>query len=146
ERRLEARNYRVSLSRPEVLESMQSSPGSQQITTTQPLRRLLRYTLAYRPRMWLAGSCSVLNKVFDLAPPALFGSPVVVIVQQENSFLSSWGVVDVRHQLIVLSIVTLVVWLLESAFPYAYALLWRNLAQAVQHDLRIDAYGHLQGL
>src|SRR5690606_27585023 len=71
---------------------------------------------------------------------------VDVIVQQEESFLSAWGIVDVRDQLITLSIVTLVVWILESAFQYAYSLLWRNLAQAVQHDLRLDAYEHLQGL
>jgi ATP-binding cassette subfamily B protein len=31
-------------------------------------------------------------------------------------------------------------------FEYAYARLWRNLAQAIQHDLRLDAYGHLQSL
>ena len=37
-------------------------------------------------------------------------------------------------------------WILESVFQYAYALLWRNLAQTVQHELRIDAYRHLQGL
>lgn len=96
--------------------------------------------------MWLAAACSVLNKIFDLAPPALIGAAVDVIVQQEESFLSAWGIVDVRDQLITLSIVTLVVWILESAFQYAYSLLWRNLAQAVQHDLRLDAYEHLQGL
>ena len=30
--------------------------------------------------------------------------------------------------------------MLESAFQYAYEWLWRNLAQSMQHDLRIDAY------
>src|SRR5690606_9591838 len=97
ERRLEARNYRVSLCRPDVMASKHLGPGRPRVTPKQRLRRLLRYTLPYRPRMWLAGSCCVLNKVFDLAPPALIGAAVDVIVQQENSFLSSWGVVDVRH-------------------------------------------------
>jgi ATP-binding cassette subfamily B protein len=29
---------------------------------------------------------------------------------------------------------------LESAFEYAYDVLWRNLAQSIQRDLRLDAY------
>jgi ATP-binding cassette, subfamily B, bacterial len=97
-------------------------------------------------RVWLAALCSVLNKIFDLAPPALIGAAVDVVVSQEQSFLARWGVVDVWHQLLLLSAITFVIWILESLFEYAYALLWRNLAQDVQHDLRLDAYGHLQGL
>jgi ATP-binding cassette, subfamily B, bacterial len=111
-----------------------------------PLRRLLLYARAYRRRIWLAGLCSVLNKVFDLAPPALIGAAVDVVVAREASFLARWGVVDVRDQLLLLAAITFVIWVLESAFEYAYALLWRNLAQTVQHDLRLDAYEHLQGL
>jgi len=96
--------------------------------------------------MWLASACSILNKIFDLAPPALIGAAVDVIVQQEDSFLARFGVVEVWDQLILLSVITFVAWLLESFFQYVYALLWRNLAQTVQHDLRVDAYSHLQGL
>jgi hypothetical protein len=43
-------------------------------------------------------------------PPALIGAAVDVIVQQENSFLARWGVVDVWHQLLLLSAITFVVW------------------------------------
>jgi ATP-binding cassette subfamily B protein len=76
----------------------------------------------------------------------LIGAAVDVIVQQENSFLARLGVVDLWDQLLLLSAITFVVWILESIFQYAYALLWRNLAQTVEHELRLDAYGHLQGL
>jgi len=38
------------------------------------------------------------------------------------------------------------VWLLESVFEYALNHLWRNLAQTVQHEMRIDAYSHVQKL
>ncbi|CAN5790587.1 ABC transporter ATP-binding protein [soil metagenome] len=112
----------------------------------RPLRRLLRYARPYRGRIWLASVCSILNKIFDLGPPALIGAAVDVIVQQENSFLARWGLIDVWDQLLLLSAITFLVWALESVFQYAYALLWRNLAQTVQHDLRINAYSHLQGL
>jgi ATP-binding cassette, subfamily B, bacterial len=113
---------------------------------THPLRRLLRYARPFRGRIWLAVVCSVLNKVFDLAPPVLIGAAVDVVVRRQDSWLAGFGLPDVRDQLVALSVITAVVWLLESAFEYAYALLWRNLAQTVQHDLRVDAYAHLQGL
>ncbi|MEX2473433.1 MAG: ABC transporter ATP-binding protein [Gemmatimonadota bacterium] len=96
--------------------------------------------------MWLASVCSVLNKIFDLGPPVLIGAAVDVIVQREASFLTRFGVVEVWDQLLLLSGITFVVWLLESVFQYAYAILWRNLAQTVEHDLRVDAYRHLQDL
>ncbi len=111
-----------------------------------PLRRLLSYAAPHHRQMLFASVCSVLNKVFDLGPPVLIGAAVDVIVQQENSFLAGFGIVDVWLQLLVLSGVTFVVWILESVFQYTYALLWRNLAQTVQHELRVDAYRHLQGL
>jgi ATP-binding cassette subfamily B protein len=96
--------------------------------------------------MWLASACSVLNKIFDLGPPVLIGAAVDVIVQREASFLTRFGVVEVWDQLLLLSGITLAVWLLESVFQYAYGILWRNLAQTVEHELRIDAYRHLQDL
>ena len=124
----------------------EDSPPANAVTLAHPLRRLLKYAAPHRGQMWLASICSVLNKVFDLGPPVLIGMAVDVIVQRESSFLAGFGVVDLWSQLLVLSGVTFVVWILESFFQYAYALLWRNLAQTVQHELRVDAYRHLQGL
>jgi len=114
--------------------------------TNHPLRRLIRYARPYRGRIWLASVCSVLNKIFDLGPPALIGMAVDVIVQREDSLLANFGVTEAWDQLLLLSGITFAVWTLESLFQYAYALLWRNLAQTIQHELRIDAYSHLQGL
>ncbi|EDX85997.1 ABC transporter, ATP-binding protein [Synechococcus sp. PCC 7335] len=94
----------------------------------------------------MASLCSLLNTVFDLAPPALIGVAIDIVVDQQNSILARWGVVDLRSQFILLSALTFLVWILESAFQYAYELLWRNLSQSIEHDLRIDAYGHVQGL
>ena len=115
-------------------------------TAPRPLRRLLGYAAPHRARMWLASACSVLNKLFDLGPPVLIGAAVDVIVERESSFLARFGVVEVWDQLLLLSGITLAVWLLESAFQYAYGILWRNLAQTVEHELRVDAYRHLQDL
>lgn len=88
----------------------------------------------------------MLNKLFDLAPPVLIGIAVDVIVQQQNSLIAQFGISDVRTQFIVLAVLTVIVWVLESLFQYLYARLWRNLAQKIQHNLRLDAYAHLQEL
>ncbi|NET52244.1 MAG: hypothetical protein F6K09_27190, partial [Merismopedia sp. SIO2A8] len=115
-------------------------------TSSAPLPRLIRYSRKYRTQVWLAVICSILNKLFDLAPPLLIGVAVDIVVNQNESWLAGWGLATVTQQLIVLSILTFIVWGLESIFEYAYARLWRNLAQTIQHILRLDAYTHLQDL
>ncbi|GAB1420355.1 ABC transporter ATP-binding protein [Anaerolineales bacterium] len=56
------------------------------------------------------------------------------------------GVSDVKDQLLILALITLVIWILESLFEYAHQIYWRNLAQTIQHDLRIETYAHVQNL
>ncbi|MGF1535478.1 MAG: ABC transporter ATP-binding protein [Elainellaceae cyanobacterium] len=116
------------------------------MTASSPLARLIRYGRRYRTQVWLAATCSVLNRVFDLAPPALIGLAVDTVVEGQSSLLANWGLRSVEMQLLVLSGLTLIVWGLESAFEYAYARLWRELAQTIQHELRLDVYTHLQEL
>ena len=111
-----------------------------------PLQRLLHSLRPHRRLVWLAASCSVLNKLFDLAPPVLIGLAVDVVVQQNTSWLAALGVRSVPGQLGVLALLSFVIWSAESLFEYLYALLWRNLAQTVQHELRLEAYDHLQRL
>jgi len=113
---------------------------------SHPLQRLINYGHHYRKQIWLATAYSVLNKIFDLAPPALIGFAVDVVVKQQDSIIAHWGVKDIYGQFLILSFLTIIVWILESVFEYAYARLWRNLAQTLQHDLRLDAYRHLQEL
>ena len=92
----------------------------------------------------LATLCSVLNKIWDLAPPLLIGLAVDVVVQREESFLAGFGVENAWHQLILLSVLTFIIWGLESLFEYFYGILWRNLAQTVQHELRLETFSHVQ--
>jgi ATP-binding cassette, subfamily B, bacterial len=115
-------------------------------TTVHPLQRLLHYNRAYRPRIYWASLCSVLNKFFDLAPPYLIGIAVDIVVKRESSWIAQLGITSIPGQLTVISLLTLVIWGLESLFEYLYDRQWRNLAQTIQHDLRLDAYHHLQDL
>ncbi len=111
-----------------------------------PLRRLLSYAKNYRRQVIMGTIFSVLNKIFDLAPPALIGGAVDIVTRREDSFLSDFGIVDVSQQLWVLAGITLFIWIMESVFEYVLKIYWRNLSQAIEHDLRIEAYAHVQNL
>lgn len=115
-------------------------------TPRSPIGRLLRYARHRRHAIGIASACSVLNKLFDLAPPVLIGAAVDVVVEQEDSILARFGVESVDAQILWLALATFLIWGLESVFEYAYSLAWRNLAQALQHELRRDAYDHVQRL
>ena len=111
-----------------------------------PLRRLFLYARQYRRDVRLATLYSVLNKFFDILPEVLIGIAVDVVVNRKASFLARAGITEPRAQIVWLAIVTVLIWVGESAFQYLYDVRWRNLAQNLQHDLRMDAYDHVQRL
>ena len=114
--------------------------------SSHPLMRLLSHLRHHRSIVLLASLCSVLNKVWDLAPPVLIGMAIDVVAAREDSFLAQMGYPDVYDQLYILTGFTVIIWVLESMFQYFYAVLWRNLAQTAQHELRMSAYTHIQDL
>ena len=111
-----------------------------------PLFRLISHLRKHRLTVILATLCSILNKIWDLAPPLLIGMAIDVVAEGEKSFLASMGYPDVYDQLLILTIFTVIIWVLESLFQYLYDILWRNLAQTVQHELRMQTYRHIQDL
>lgn len=112
----------------------------------RPLRALWRYAKGHRGTIRWAITHSILNKLFDLAPPALIGIAVDVVVKQQDSWLASLGVQSVMSQLVLLGVLTVVIWGLESITEYWAKTRWRNLAQTIQHELRLDTYTHVQQL
>lgn len=112
----------------------------------QPLLRLLRYGKPYQAQIWGAIANSILNTLFDLAPPYLIGIAIDIVVNEENSLIARLGISSITGQLAILSLLTLLLWSLESLTEYFYSRLWRNLAQTLQHELRVDTYSHLQEL
>jgi len=111
-----------------------------------PLRRLFSHARAYRRDASFATLYSVLNKLFDVLPEVLIGVAVDVVVNRKASFLARFGVEQPEHQLWLLGALTSFIWVFESLFEYLYAVRWRNLAQNLQHDLRMEAYTHVQRL
>jgi len=111
---------------------------------THPLKQLLSYMSPYRGKVRLATLFSILNKLFDLAPPILIGAAVDVVVQGEQSLIGRLGVTDPFDQLLWLAGITVIVWVFESVFQYLFEIYWRDLAQFTQDSLRKDAYSNMQ--
>ena len=121
-------------------------PSQSNSAHPHPLRRLWDYAAKHHSTIGWATAFSILNKLFDLAPPVLIGVAVDVVVKREQSLIAWFGFADLDTQLVVLAVLTGLIWAFESLFEYLYRLRWRNLAQSIQHSLRMDAYEHVQGL
>jgi ATP-binding cassette subfamily B protein len=111
-----------------------------------PLRRLLKYAAPHRRTVQTAAACSFLNKVFDIAPEILIGMAVNLVTGAPVPLLGFLGPAHPFVGLYWLAGLTLVIWVLESAFEFLYEVQWRGLAQTIQHELRLDAYARLQKL
>ena len=110
------------------------------------LGRLLRYAKGYRRQIIAATTCSIINKLFDIAPEILIGIAIDVVVNKEESFVAGLGFDTAQEQITILAVLTFFIWAGESIFEYLFQILWRNLAQRLQSDLRQDAYEHAQKL
>jgi ATP-binding cassette, subfamily B, bacterial len=112
-----------------------------------PLVRLWRYARGHRRTVVAAIGFSVLNKLADVMPELLIGAAVDVVVRADDSLVATvLGVEGQFAQLVVLAIINVAVWLVESASEFVANVLWRNLAQTIEHEARMDAYRHVQRL
>lgn len=112
-----------------------------------PFRALWQRQRRYRTRFVWAVVASTVNKVADVVPELLIGAAVDVVVRGEGSFVGTLLGVESRYtQLALLAAFNAVVWLVESASQYIAGVLWRGLAQGVEHDLRVEAYDRVQHL
>jgi ATP-binding cassette, subfamily B, bacterial len=115
--------------------------------TRPPLLRLWRYAGGHRRTAVAAIGFSVLNKLADVVPELLIGAAVDVVVSGKDSIVGrTLGIDDRYTQLLVLAIINVTVWLIESGSEYVANILWRNLAQTIEHEARMDAYRHVQQL
>jgi ATP-binding cassette, subfamily B, bacterial len=134
-------------SAPDRERTFSPGPAPDPSSDAPPLRRLWRYGRGHRAQVAWATIMSVLNTAADIAPPFLIGIAVDIVVVGQDSLVGRvTGVTDLRGQLFVLAAVTVVVWLIESATEYVAQILWRNLAQTIEHEARMDAYAHVQAL
>ena len=137
------KNHLMTKKNGDALLNLNISPHT---TTMHPLKRLFSYTSQYRRDVVIATIYSILNKIFDILPEILIGIAVDVVVNQKASFLARAGIIEPKDQLMLLALITVFIWVFESLFEYLHQLRWRNLAQNLQHDMRMEAYQHVQKL
>ncbi|MFV0316863.1 MAG: ABC transporter ATP-binding protein [Microthrixaceae bacterium] len=112
-----------------------------------PLRRLWVYAAPHRKRLIQAIAMTTVQKLADVMPELLIGAAVDVVVRSDESIVARvFGVQDRFDQLLVLAAINVVVWMVESFSDWVSSLLWRNLAQSIEHDARTDVYAHVQDL
>jgi ATP-binding cassette subfamily B protein len=117
------------------------------LSTQPPLRQLWGYAAGHRPKVIFASAVSVLNKLFDIMPELLIGAAVDIVANGSDSFVAGLlGIEDKFTQLSALVVITVIIWLLESATEYIAIITWRNLAQTIEHEARMDTYRHVQTL
>ena len=112
----------------------------------QSFKELLKYAQPWRNKIYLATFYSIINKLFDIAPEILIGVAVDLVVNKQDSWISQLGFITVESQLIFLAITTFFIWVFESLFQYLYSIKWRNIAQEIEHAIRLDGYSHVQSL
>ena len=110
------------------------------------LKDLFNYALGQGTKVRRGIIYSILNKIFDLAPPILIGIAIDIVVEGSDSFIGNLGYTDRREQLIILAILTFIIWGLESAFDYIAAVTWRNISQDIEHSLRTDTFNNVLDL
>lgn len=107
--------------------------------------RLFGYLRPAKVNVGLAVASSVCNKVLDLAPPILTAWLVDTIASSPPGFIEGWfGVTDMFAAIVVIAVLTVVIFALESLSQWGYAFGFMTLAQKMQHRLRMDAYRAMQ--
>jgi ATP-binding cassette, subfamily B, bacterial len=71
-----------------------------------------RHSASNRKLILSATSYSILNKIFDIAPPLLIGLAVDVVTRSNNSLLTKYIGPDAYKQLLMIALLSLIIWVL----------------------------------
>ena len=110
------------------------------------LKELFLYSRKQDTKINKAIIYSVLNKLFDLAPPVLIGIAIDIVVEGSDSFIGNIGFEDRRQQILILALLTFIIWSLESTFDYVAAVTWRNISQDIEHKIRTETFNNVLDL
>ncbi len=114
-------------------------------TPKNPIFSLSRYIKPHRNLFAFACTSSILNKILDLMPPVLVGWVIDSVRRQPPEWIANLvGTVDPWSLAIFLAVLGVVIFAFESLFEWAFQFGFMNLAQRIQHALRMDAYNHIQ--
>jgi len=110
-----------------------------------PMVSLFKYIIPqWRFFSWSCFS-SISNKILDLMPPVLVGWVIDSLRREPPDWITDLlGTIDPWNLAVFLALLGVVIFFFESLFQWAFQYGFMNLAQRVQHQLRTDAYNHIQ--
>ncbi len=108
------------------------------------MRRLFSYLGPMRGRLSASVGFSVVNKVFDLAPPILVAWLIDSVTGNAPAWMSGFGLTEMFPQIVFVAILTVLIFGVESLSQWGYAYGFMTIAQDAQHRLRVDAYSRMQ--
>jgi ATP-binding cassette subfamily B protein len=108
------------------------------------MRRLFSYLGSMRGRLSVSVGFSVVNKVFDLAPPILVAWLIDSVTGNAPAWMSGFGLTEMFPQIVFVAILTVLIFGVESLSQWGYAYGFMTIAQDAQHRLRVDAYSRMQ--
>lgn len=110
----------------------------------RPMKRLFQYLGRYRKSLTIAVSSSITNKIFDLMPPFLTAWLIDSVSGQIPNWISGLGFNEIWSIVLFIGVLVIVIFGGESFFEWLFKREFLQLAQRVQHDLRVDAYTKMQ--
>lgn len=111
----------------------------------RPMRRLFRYLRPYRGQLGRTSAASISNKILDLMPPFLTAWIIDTVSGNTPEWIAAYtGLQGPWPVLLFLGGLATLIFMLESLTEWMLKRGFLRLAQRVQHDLRVDAYDHLQ--
>jgi ATP-binding cassette subfamily B protein len=113
-----------------------------------PMYRLFHFLKNYKKSVIWAVTSSVINKIFDLMPPILTAWIIDTAAGEMPGWVRQWGGDEFTQNtvsvLVFFGVLTLLIFGFESLFEWSFKKEFMRLAQRVQHDLRMVAYGKMQ--
>lgn len=105
---------------------------------------LLHIVGPHKRQFYSAAFLSVLGQILDMLPALLVGWMASVLITGKSAALVRLGLTSASGQLWFLAGVTALVCIASVAVAFIAGVLWRNLAQSVQHKWRTEMYAHVQ--
>ncbi len=111
-----------------------------------PMIRLFQYLNMHQKLFNYSSLSSIANKILDLMPPLLVGWVIDSVRRDPPAWIEYLvGTSDPWILAVFLAVLAVAIFAFESLFQWWYQYGFMVLAQRVQHDLRMDAYNHIQG-
>ncbi len=122
--------------------------SSSQHASTVPLRStrhpLLYIVGSHKRKFYLASFLSVFGQILEMTIFVFFAWFFLILINGGSAVLAHLGLASASSQIWFLAGATVFVFAVIAALSFGAGVLWRDLAQSVQHEWRTEMYAHVQ--